>query len=191
MVTIPDGYGQISLVHTGANMIGEGVITIGFENTTDDDAQGIADNFKSALIAADYTDHLDTLTVVEEVRVKLGPSSTGPSAISSVGLNGGVGGQPVPPNVALLISKVTPLGGRRGRGRLYVPGMPMASLDDTNNWDTDVAQNVADTIGAIMDAMAFLGQSPRLLHDGALTPTPITSWVGQDRIATQRRRNRR
>lgn len=191
MVTIPDGYGQVTAAFSGANIVGEAVWTQGFQNTDDDDAQGIADNFKSALLATDYMDQISSTITLDEVRVKLGPNETGPSAVSLVGNSGTIGGQPVSPQVALLVRKTTPLGGRRGRGRLYIPGMPAAALDDSGNFDAASANGVASDLQDMWSAMALVGQPPVLLHSGALTPTPLTAFVGQTRVATQRRRNRR
>jgi hypothetical protein len=91
----------------------------------------------------------------------------------------------------MLISKNTALGGRRGRGRIFMPGLPASSLDNSGTWVAGQPSDMADDWQEIWDAMAFVGYSHVLLHSNALTPTPVTSLVGQSRVATQRRRARR
>lgn len=191
MVTIPSGYGQLTLVHTGAGVVGEAVWTQGFQNAGADDATTIGDAFKGFLVASDYFDRLSTTCTVTEIRVKLGPSATGESAVVSVGNEGTIGGQPVSPNVACLIVKNTALGGRHGRGRLFIPCLAAAALDDSAHFDQIHADGIASDLQGIWAAMLLGGQAPVLLHSDAVTPTPLTSFAGISRIATQRRRNRR
>jgi hypothetical protein len=100
---------------------------------------------------------------------------------------------PLPNNCASLVRKGTALGGRRGRGRMYIPGIaeanvsnngtisttPLATLQTAmNNFQLDIV-NTAE-----VEALA-------LLHSSApFTPTAITDLKVQPRIATQRRRMR-
>lgn len=191
MVTIPTGYGQLTLAMSGANIEGEAVITQGFQNVGADDAGTIADLFKSTFTASEFWERFSTTLAFDEARVKLGPSSTGEAAVVDIGLTGAVGGQPVSPQVALLLRKTTALGGRQGRGRTFLPGLPQAALDDSATWDTVEPSECATNWQGIWAAMLLGGQPPVLLHSGALTPTPVTAFVGASRVATQRRRNRR
>lgn len=105
----------------------------------------------------------------------------------------------LPQNCALLVRKRTDLAGRRGRGRMYVPG-----LDETG-----VTANGTLTAGTLAAWQAlFTGFYERLTDgvDQAATPpvvlhrsegigpeplpTPITTLLVDGRIATQRRRLR-
>lgn len=191
MVSIPDGYGQISLVHSGANISGEAVITMGFQNTVDEDAVTVGDSFKTAFVASDILLAYSSSCDIVEVRVKLGPTATGETGIVDLGLVGDIGGQPVSPNVAMLVRKNTSLGGRRGRGRMYVPGTPGAGLDNSGEFDAGQVNQWVGEWTDIWAGMTFVGFTPMLLHEGALTPTPINNFVGSTRVATQRRRARR
>lgn len=96
-----------------------------------------------------------------------------------------------PQNCAVLIRKQTALGGRPGRGRMFLP--PFAcdegNVAPNGMLDPDFRSDTQDNIDAWMGAL-----SPVLLHDsltpGSPAPTPITSFVVDTRIATQRRRLR-
>lgn len=188
---IPTGYGQLSLVHSGDNFEGDCINTFGFINPGDEDAAACGDIFKGALLGSGLLAQYSGSVTVTEVRIKLGPDATGESAEVAIGNSGLVGGQAVSPQVALLVRKNTALGGRAGRGRFYIPGMPAASLVNSGTFDgTDMDQVVSEWTD-IWNVMAFVGLEQRLLHDSPLTPTPVTSMVGSVRVATQRRRARR
>jgi len=191
VVTIPDGFGQLSLVHTGDNFEGECVNTFGFINPGEEDAVAVGDVFKGALVGSNLLDSYSSSVELTEVRVKLGPNSTGESGVVDIGLAGAVGGQAVSPQVCMLVRKNTALGGRRGRGRFYIPGIPATHLDNSGSFDATDVGIIVDEWTAIWDVMSFVGLAQRLLHDSALTPTPVTSMVGFSRVATQRRRARR
>lgn len=110
---------------------------------------------------------------------------------------GTVSGLNVPQNTAFLARKQTTLGGRRNRGRMYIPGVP-------ESWVTGAGvvpiANVA-TIntaltglligGAIHTAFGFLGQAQLLHQSGSQTPTEVVDLQCQRVVATQRRRLRR
>lgn len=100
------------------------------------------------------------------------------------------GGASLPNNCALLIKKRTGLGGRSGRGRMFVP---MTSVGEDNVSPNGViTPAVVTSLQTAWDALKN-GMVPFLLHDDlspVTTPTPITSLVVDGRIATQRRRMR-
>lgn len=101
------------------------------------------------------------------------------------------------PNVALLLRKRTARGGRRGRGRMFLPwAIAETSIDEAGNVDSGVVS--AYTTGAT----SFLGwldtnDAPMvILHSlGGSTapgvPDTVTDFFCDNRVATQRRRLRR
>jgi hypothetical protein len=98
----------------------------------------------------------------------------------------------LPQNCATLIRKTTALAGRRGRGRFYLPPITM------DEFATSKAGVIASSSLAAMQLAANAwfdhGEPFVILHDSlpsSLAPTPITSFVVDGRIATQRRRLRR
>jgi hypothetical protein len=114
---------------------------------------------------------------------------------------GEAGGQALvtpPPNVTMLIKKVTPARGRRGRGRSYWPGtLGEDDIEETgilapgvvtgwqglfNQWTADLlASNVGQVV--LQDSE---GVTP------PLSPPPgVSAFTVQDKVATQRRRLRK
>lgn len=98
----------------------------------------------------------------------------------------------LPQNCAYLIKKITGVGGRRNRGRMYVPGVPENVVDAAGNLlaaEIDAIQGMLGTWFTALQAITALGD-PVILHNNSSTPTPITSFQCDPRIATQRRRMR-
>jgi hypothetical protein len=106
-------------------------------------------------------------------------------------------GNLIPQNSAYLVRKNTALGGRRNRGRMYLPGVPESLVSDagvltpvrvtevTNAleaWRAALVASVAIEEMVILHATSLLSPTP--------APTPVTSLVCQPLIATQRRRLR-
>lgn len=105
----------------------------------------------------------------------------------------------LPPNSAYLVRKRTDLGGRRGRGRMYLPCVAEGAVDNVGNVSSG-------TVAAIQTALdewhehltALVGgrlYPPVVLHrsEGIGTepaPTPVTRFTIDSKIATQRRRLR-
>lgn len=188
---IPSGFGEISVIHSGAGIDGQAIWSIGFDNNADDTADEVADNVSAALASLGYLDILSTSCNVDAVRVKLGPDSTGASAEVFPSYTGTIGGQAAPPNIALLVKKNTPLGGRHGRGRLYVPGMAEFNLDQNGLVNSTVLGLAQDFFTTWAGAMVLAAKPFHLLHSDTLSPTAISSLVVDGKFATQRRRLRR
>lgn len=97
----------------------------------------------------------------------------------------------LPTNNALLVRKVSSAGGRRGTGRMYVPGLNETAVD---------AQGIVESSYLIVLQAAFTGMlgdlstndvPMHILHDIAgPAPTLVQSLAVQARVATQRRRLR-
>jgi len=121
-----------------------------------------------------------------------------PSAETSTTLNRGVGlrlGDPMPSQVAGIITKLTDLPGRANRGRMYVP-FPSEESGDLDG--TPVAQYVTDltTLAASLLAPWVVtgggggdaDLDPVVFHELTGLTTPITGNKPRDKWATQRRR---
>jgi hypothetical protein len=121
----------------------------------------------------------------------MGPDDTGPSALHSAVEPGAGDSAAAPPNVSVLVRKNTALGGRKGRGRMYIPGVAEADSDGAGVMSSvrqAAWQAQADTF---LVAAALGGLAGVVLHEDATTPTPIISLAVDGRVATQRRRLRR
>ncbi len=103
---------------------------------------------------------------------------------------------PPPNNTAILVQKRTSRGGRKGRGRMY---LPPASLHEPNVGATGDITGVTLTAhqtwaDEVLAAMDLASQPMVLLHSeeaGAIAPDPVTSLSVQPKVATQRTRLRR
>lgn len=103
------------------------------------------------------------------------------------------GAAPVPINCALLVTKLTGTGGRRNKGRMYMPAfLPGESQVDQNGV---LASGVQGTIQGQINAAVAADTADEigyvLYHQtGSDTPTAITELRVENLIATQRRRMR-
>lgn len=136
---------------------------------------------------------MPTSSSIDSTLVKFGPDATGPSAEYTDVNGGGSAGVPASPNVAYLIHKNTSLGGRAGRGRLYLPGVTEANVDGAG------VVLPAGRTAIQTAATAFLGDLTSnntdmvLLHGPGApisSPTNVSSLSVDSRVATQRRRLR-
>lgn len=193
-IIIPSGYGQARFVFQLAGKAGTFVWTCGYDAAVTGPAAAAATlrtifaassrPFHSAYLLNTYT--FRGVECTEEHG--LGPI-TGASFSSITGIGTGA---PMPPNCAVLLTKRTNRGGRKGRGRGFLPPMffgeaQVDSLGIINPGDITPAQTAWNA--ALTDWNAS-GIPPVLLHSDATAPDPITAFELGGQIATQRRRLR-
>lgn len=190
-MTIPEGYAQVQHTFGGALVPTGAMVTYGINHTLyGDEGQDAADflytTFQGAIMGRLSVDLFHTACIV-----KYGPDEDGPTFEHLESDNGGQSGSAMPPNVAYLIKKGTASGGRRNRGRMYLPGVAEANVDDTG------LLNSVFLAAAGADFASFIGFLTAellpmvILHDGPGAPTVVTSFQLDARAATQRRRLRR
>ena len=116
------------------------------------------------------------------------------ASTGQIGNNAGAG---LPNNCSVLVRKSTALGGRRNRGRMYIPCPIETTIDaagvftvgEVNSWNTVLGLLMPG--GTVHTAFGFLGD-PVVLHEtGSQTPAVVTGLTCQNKIGTQRRRMRR
>lgn len=172
------------------------VVTLGFvDDLATNDPQDIADRFDASVTnsgisaAADMGVGWSLMTKLVTTRILGGPVTIEVgTAISNTGTH-----TTVPQNCAVLIRKQTALGGRRNRGRMFVPPFRTAEGDITPNGiisTTPLATMQAEW-STLISSMATNDLSPVLWHSDGSAGTPITGFVVQARLATQRTRLRR
>lgn len=192
---IPDGYAQVNLkfggaaAPTGAEMT-FGVDVTGFTGDPLDAATAVANAWNVEDMPEQQVDGIE----LQGVLVKFGPNATGPSAELGVSIPGTVSQDGSPPMVSALISKTTAFGGRAGRGRMFMPGVPEQSVNEAGALGDTYVGNLQGAATAFAANMVLADLPPVLLHaEGSpiSTPTPVTNFVVQTQSATQRRRNRR
>lgn len=102
---------------------------------------------------------------------------------------------PLPSNCAYLVKKNTSIGGRRNRGRMFLP--PFMDIEGNVSPTGTITSNLS-TLQARLDAFYTnltaatpgLDLSPVLFHSDGGSPTPVTGLTLASLIATQRTRMR-
>lgn len=99
---------------------------------------------------------------------------------------------PAPNNCAILVAKISTSGGRRNRGRMYIPCPAESQVDGAGVLTTTYRGQWQTAMDDWIDGEALAGWgSPAILHQtGPSAPTTVTNLVVRSKIATQRRRLR-
>lgn len=107
-------------------------------------------------------------------------------AVEYIGLGGG---NMTPINNAFIVKKSTGLGGRRFRGRNYLPGVSENAVDNSGLLEAGVANGINTNVQDMRTAMTAQGCEMALLHQSApWNPTAVVTALCEPVIATQRRR---
>lgn len=188
---IPSGFAQVNLQFNGAGVPTGAEMTFGVAadivTNPVDIAEIVVAEWAAASCQSLYTSGMNLFNV----HVKTGPNATGAFGDASATGLGTAGGDTSPPNVALLIKKLTAIGGRQGVGRMYLPCIA-ENRTDAGGGITATLINAANTaFSSFRAALIAEDINMVLLHNDALAPTPVTSLVVQGLAATQRRRLRR
>lgn len=203
-IVIPQGYAKIlhSLTLAGdaermavtyGVSVDPGVTVADVGDLAAECAQAFIDNALD-LISNQYS-VTETVATVQLGVVGVDDPVIGTSAASGTGAQVG---DPVPQNTAFLVHKRTATGGRGGRGRMYLPGVPEAQVNhvgaltgaavtagnlNLEQFRLDV--NFAPTV----TSMVLLHNSPGAY--AAALPHPITALTLDTIVSTQRRRLRK
>lgn len=208
---LPDaGYYRATLNFTGPGVPTGASIVFAGVNATADPPATIGNNIATAWVAANMDDQQTADGAITTIHVKLGPDETGPSAVFSTNIPGTQNVACVPANVSALIHKTTSLGGRRGRGRMYLPLLPEANVDDSSLLLSAARTGIQTAITAFLAGLvaadiqmalehspsydwAIVNGQPRRIPTGDPVPDPtlVTAASVESTVATQRRRLRR
>lgn len=157
----------------------------------------------AASVAAAWDDgHMDDLYVADctlkEVLVKQGPNDTGPQSLLPVNADGNASGDAGYAGAALLIQKNTGLGGRSNRGRMYLPGIAEAAIDEGGVVESGYLSSAQTVATQFLNELSAPDSSPHIqspmvvLHSsGSEAPPQVLSLVVSSVMATQRNRQRR
>jgi hypothetical protein len=191
---IPANFGQVNFIFNGIGVPTGAEVTMGFFRIdSGKSAADTADELGDMWIAAQISLSMEESVDLAAVLVKFGPNATGASALVPK-TDGGASNDICNPNTAFLVRKITDDGGRAGRGRFYLPGVPSSQVDDGGQLDTTWAANLQSALDDFHTAMAASDMTPVVLHGAGspiTTPSPVTSLQLDPRVATQRRRLRR
>lgn len=189
---IPDGYAQMNVKFTGLGVPTGAEVTFGvslnlFTGEPADAADEVNDLWVTTF-GPQQTGQVGVLAVL----AKFGPNDSGPAAEVPGSGTSGAGTTSAPANFSVLVKKSTALGGRKGSGRMFIPGIneatvgPQGLLDGATvtNWQTAATNFYNGLITADLPMV--------LLHsDPVDSPLLVQSLSVQSIGATQRRRMRR
>lgn len=194
MAIIPVDFGQVNYVLGGSGLPNGGEVTMGFAHsafagTIADAAEAFYDAFVTNVIP-----EMTNKVGLDHVLVKYGPVATGPSVEFGSPVLGPANVDVAPPNVTYLIIKNTPFGGRAGKGRLYLPGVPESVVGNDGSIGSGTATALQVAFTDMQTELEGVQLIPYLLHgEGSplTTPSQIDSWSVSSLAATQRRRLRK
>lgn len=194
MAVIPVDYAQANMRFGGTGVPSGAEVTFGLNVS--------AGSPTPATVAADLIANwmatiatvIPSSVVLESCLVKFGPNDLGPSAEVSGGGPGTGGGAQTSIAVAVLVSKITAIGGRPGRGRMYIPGVQESEVAPDGTLSGAFVAGLQSEVDAFLADMVSNAIPMVLLHgetSPVTTPTPVTSLQVASIVATQRRRQRR
>lgn len=197
-MTIPLGFAEIRWFFTGSGAPTGAATTLGAEVTLPTTPQAKVEEAHDAF-GDEVMPFLVQNVGLSRTELKFGPEQTGITVETSGERSGGVLTPQAAPNLAYLVIKQTALGGRRGKGRLYLPGVAEAAVDQAGNVLSSQVSTLDDAFEALRLRLVAIGLEPHLLHDPPQgqnpspqpPPTEIVSFSASAVAATQRRRMRR
>jgi hypothetical protein len=187
---IPAGFAQATVTYGGAALPFGAVTTMGLDPTGSLTVEDVAEAFHGIWTTQWDNVLIDAVTMVS-TEVKFGPNASGPTAVFTDPITGDLSDSGSPANTAFLVHKNTAIGGRQGRGRIYVPGVSEALVGAAGALTSGTVTSINTLMATIGASLALAGCPCVLLHSDALTPTPITTFSCDGKAATQRRRLRR
>lgn len=194
MAVIPASYAQVNWRFTGSGVPSGAETTLGLniENYAGTPSQlGLL--MAQAWDTANMDGNQSSDVALTSVLVKFGPTATGPSAVWATNIPG-TNTTASPSQVAYLANKNTGLGGRQGKGRMYIPGVPEARVDQggiLTGGQQGFLQTALDNLHAFLLTNDLLPVLLRAPDSPIQVPAPVISFTAQSKVATQRRRLRR
>lgn len=189
MTVIPPGFAEVTFKGRPAIGYREFNTSVGFvvASLSQEDVALIDDQWTSIPGALGAP----TTAVTTGVLVKVGTSDPSAPITFESSLSGAGSGSAalMPPNVAYLISKTSNLGGRKGRGRNFLPWVREDKVDNVGQVDGTFLDSVQETWENLMsDVAGFIGGDAVILHSDATPPSTVTGFNFQSVVSTQRRR---
>lgn len=191
---IPPGFAQVTIPMRHASLARAANVVFGVDAAGQPDANLLADAVQGTFATA-MNGLFDSQVTIGPATTTVGQDGGGEPVVGVAGgtNTGGRSGETLPSNVAALLVKRTARGGRRGRGRMYLPW----ALSDTEVDDVGILTGAAltklSTAGTALRTNLATANIPMvILHSLGATnpgdPNEVTSLLGDPRVATQRRR---
>jgi hypothetical protein len=193
MPTAP-GYCDVSIEHTLTGFTRPAYVTFGVDPTATDPLI-VAGSILAAIQASNSYKSITALTVtLTGIRVAMGTDGTADLSVDyPISVVGGASGAKTPAQVAVLCHKRTARGGRRGRGRMFIPwGVSESDVGEAGNIGTSALATINTAMGNFLTALQTQAVPMVILHGEGLTPLGapdlVTSLVCDAVTSTQRRR---
>lgn len=178
---VPPGFGSAAFVFTSTTGTPPIVTTLGVDlSDVTTDMVGVANSLFSA-----YVDNLlpetDSALVLDRVNLTVGQDGPGGSVDSTnAPVTGGRSGTGPPVSMAVIVRKVTADLGRRGRGRMFLPGLlSTTNVDENGIIASGRRTEIITAVGAFLAELAedvVNPTPPVLLHSSApADPTPVVN----------------
>jgi hypothetical protein len=185
MPIIPSGdHGQLTFFYNAPGQSTEDAqVTIGIGATPSQSVVNSVDTF--------WKNNFEEITNVEWIllRTELRTSESVVFTSTNAQRVGARSGDATPPQICYLVNKVTGVGGRRGRGRMYLPGCNHTEIDSNGQLSSGILNDLGVQLSAFQTAVEALGWELELFHSSAPTTAfTIVDLVPQALCATQRRR---
>ena len=198
-VHIPVNYGEAAFIMSGANGTQPFVCTLGVDLGHYAGSESVAADNLFGWWAINLNGRMHESMALERVLIAVGqPDGTAPTVSSSLpAANGTRDSANVPINCAVIINKTTGLPGRKGRGRMFLPGMLSegeAGLSGELNGTTRTWFNgtFSDMYTALNEGTEEMSPIPPvLLHsDPDVEPTALLAFTCASVVGTMRKRIR-
>lgn len=185
---VPEGCCETTLHFSGPGASGDVQCAIGWVTASPFDS---AERLIAVSAIENLMGNLNVAMTLESVTFDAGTDDpVNPIFEETSGAAGVAGGEMMPLNSTYLVQKRTNLGGRRGRGRMFLPGVSIGATEEDGSVSIGVVGGIETNIVAMLAEMPS-PWSPALLHATApFTPTQIAAFAVQGKIATQRTRLR-
>lgn len=196
------GYAAIAVQLTHSGMGRSAYVTFGVHPTATDPV-AIAHAVSDAFVASgSIVGTLDNQVTINGVTAHYGVDGTEDTVgFWNTSTLGSLTFASTPPNVALLATKITTRGGRRGRGRMFIPwAIAVSFVDELGNVSSSAAPAIQTCLDTFLAQLTTKNVPMVILHRPSApgvghptTPGPpnvVTQLVLSTVIATQRRRLR-
>lgn len=189
---IPVGFSSLSIEFEGPGVPTGAAITFGVNQdvlltTVAQIGQAFAVAWDNANVVSLY----DQSVTVKNCHVKMGPNDVGPSGDRPCDFQGSRVSEVGYPGVSVLVTKSTALGGRKNRGRFFLPGITEGDIAIGGALESSFLSACGIVFGNFFTELGDGGIPMVILHNDATAPTDVTALVVASQSATQRRRNRR
>lgn len=192
---LPPGFGRAAIQFSCVGDMRRPVITFGFVDPGVDSPSAIGNTLltKWRAVAAFEDNSLATSYAMEECDVVV--NRAGVHVVgNSIGRHQGTAGfNALPLASCAILRKKSAMGGRKARGRCYLPAgyLGELSVDPAGNIDPALVDATGSRWATFINDLDASGMGMVILHNDATPPTVVTEGSCESIIGTQRRRQRK